>query len=82
MFFVVSKTQKHFSERINDLDSRVEKKEKSFLPMLGAKFNIEVIGSNHGQGTSQAAPERPVDLDHPAGQGSTQGGPGCHSGPR
>ena len=30
MFFVVSKTQKHFSERINDLDSRVEKKEKSF----------------------------------------------------
>jgi hypothetical protein len=30
MFFVVSKTQKHFNERINDLDSRVEKKEKSF----------------------------------------------------
>jgi hypothetical protein len=30
MFFVVSKTKKHFNERINDLDSRVEKKEKSF----------------------------------------------------
>jgi hypothetical protein len=30
MFFVVNKAQKHFSERINDLDSRVEKKEKSF----------------------------------------------------
>ena len=30
MFFVLNKTQKHFNDRINDLDSRVEKKEKSF----------------------------------------------------
>ena len=30
MFFVVNKAQKHFNERINDLDSRVEKKEKNF----------------------------------------------------
>ena len=30
MFFVVNKAQKHFNERINDWDSRVEKKEKNF----------------------------------------------------
>lgn len=30
MFFVVNKAQKHFNDRINDLDSRVEKKEKHF----------------------------------------------------
>ena len=30
MFFVLNKTHKHFNDRINDLDSRVEKKEKSF----------------------------------------------------
>ena len=29
MFFVVNKAQQHFNERINDLDSRVEKKEKN-----------------------------------------------------
>ena len=30
MFFVVNKAQKNFNDRINDLDSRVEKKEKNF----------------------------------------------------
>lgn len=30
MFFAVNKAQKHFNDRINDLDQRVDKKERQF----------------------------------------------------
>jgi hypothetical protein len=43
MFFVVNKAQKHFNDRINDLDSRVEKKEKSFEKQKGKDSEGEYI---------------------------------------